>query len=120
MRFCLHEEGEAAYCRQKSFSLPFVNDRIQLDDAGARLVAWLACRMAVANSGPLETEGEYARRMAVFVCGIMASECGSDVQRLRIFEDFLPLAAGYLHRTCSHCLDETSDEEALDAMIQNR
>ena len=117
MNICIDEAAAAEKCRHHIFSLPFVDQTIHLDDAGARLVAWLACHMAAAESGPLETDAEYARRMAVFICGCISSDCNSDVQRLLIFKDFLPLVTRYLHQTCSHCRDETSDEDALNALL---
>ncbi|MGD8367411.1 MAG: hypothetical protein PVG78_07215 [Desulfobacterales bacterium] len=118
MNFCIDEEAAAEQCRQHRFSLPFANQSVCLDDAGARLVAWLACHMAAAESGPLETDAEYALRMAVFICGCIASDCDSDVQRLLLFKNFLPLVSRYLCQTCSQCRDESSDEEALEALLQ--
>lgn len=117
MKICIDEAGGAEHLRRQRVSLPFVNQTVRLDQAGAKFVAWLACRMAVANAGPLETEKQYAFRMASFICGCISAECGSDVQRIRVFTDFLPQTEGYLNRTCSHCRDEASDEEALDKLL---
>jgi hypothetical protein len=117
MKMGIDEASAADKCRRHLFSLPFVNQSVRLDDAGARFVAWLACHMAAAASGPLETDAEYARRMAVFICGCISSDCDSDVQRLLIFRDFLPLVHRYLHQTCSQCRDETSDEDALNSLL---
>jgi hypothetical protein len=120
MNICLDEAAAEQRCSRHEFPLPFVDQSIRLDDAGARFVAWLACHMAVAESGPLETDADYARRMAVFICGCISADCDSDVQRLRIFKAFLPLVNRYLHRTCSRCVDESSDAEALDAVLAGK
>jgi hypothetical protein len=108
---------ESMACSGQWYSLPFVDQSIQMDEDGARFVAWLACRMAIDNSGALETDKTYALRMASFIVGYMASGRGSDVRRIRIFHEFLPRVTEYLHGVCSSCHDEKSREEAIDALV---
>jgi hypothetical protein len=117
METCIEEATAAEKCRRQQFSLPFVNQTVRLDDAGARFVAWLACRLAIANAGPLGTEKQYACRIAAFLCGCISAQCMSDVQRIRIFQDFLPGVDRYLNRSCSHCRDEKGDEDVSDALL---
>lgn len=107
------EEMKESGLSGRVFSLPFINETIRLDRAGARYVAWLSCKMAAANASPLESDREHARRFAAFVLGIIAAQCPEDFQRLVIFRNFLSEVQRWLNQGCADCGKE-HDWSAFD------
>jgi len=50
----------------KKFDLPFCNRAIRLNETGAKVVAFLACRMAMNHAFPIQSYRKYAEQMADF------------------------------------------------------
>ena len=84
----------SAVMKAGQFSIPFSDESITVDRAGAKKVARIACEMAVQYSSPIESDKQCAVRMATFLCGYIAYQCGSLGEQIRLFEDFLKKVYG--------------------------
>jgi len=89
--------------KERQFFLPFSDENIRVNPEGARQVARLACEMAVSHSSPIESDKQYATRMATFMCGCIANQCDSNEQQMTMFNDFLEEVYAWLSRGCNEC-----------------
>ncbi|MEN8245528.1 MAG: hypothetical protein ABFS43_11580 [Thermodesulfobacteriota bacterium] len=83
------------------FSLPFSDESIRTNQAGARRLARIACEMAVLHSSPIESDKQCATRLATFICGYIAYQCDNSEEQMSLFDDFLKQVYGWLNRGCS-------------------
>jgi len=101
------------------FSLPFSDERISVDLAGDRKLARIACEMAGQYSSPVESDKQYANRLATFICGYIACQCDNVDEQMRPFNDFLKMVYGLLNRGCSE--NEAGTDEIVKAdYLDNR
>ena len=89
--------------KERLFSLPFSDENIRVNPEGARQVARLACEMAISHSSPIESDKQYATRLATFMCGCIANQCNSNEQQMNLFNDFLEEVYAWLGQGCSEC-----------------
>ncbi|MBW2610912.1 MAG: hypothetical protein JRD49_15420 [Deltaproteobacteria bacterium] len=89
--------------KERQFPLPFSDENIRVNPEGARQVARLACEMAVSHSSPIESDKQYATRLATFMCGCIANQCDSSQQKMALFNDFLEEVYAWLGRGCNEC-----------------
>ena len=92
----------------KKYVLPFCDHKIELDETGVKVVACLSCRMALNNSSPLESNKQYAERMAAFIIGNIVASFSTDRGKLSVFQEILPKIICWIDESCGS-LDDSPD-----------
>ena len=97
------------------FDLPFCIHAIKMDNNGVKRIACLACKMAQKYASPIKADSSYARQMAVFITGHIASNLDSDSEKIQLFNTLIPEVSVWLDRVCGD-IEESPDFESLGEM----
>ena len=90
--------------------------KVELNEKGAKVVAYLSCRMAMNNASPIESNKKYAEQMAAFITGNIAASCSTYRQKLYIFQELLPKIIYWIDESCGN-LDDGPDLSVFGEIV---